>query len=86
MCQRQVPSKVIAGNIGSAKQMKYTVIGNAVNLASRLCAYAKPDQILIGRETYKNAGEPRSAMFFENAVLRGMSEPVDVYEIKQPGN
>jgi adenylate cyclase len=75
--------EVIAGNVGSIKQMKYTIIGNAVNLASRLCAYAAPGQILINSETYNCAGKPEKAIFLEKACLRGISEPVELYEIKQ---
>jgi adenylate cyclase len=39
--------KAIAGNIGSKDQMNYTVIGDAVNLAARLCSNAAPGQILV---------------------------------------
>lgn len=42
----------IAGNIGSARRMDYSIVSDAVNLASRLCAIAEPEQILISEATY----------------------------------
>ncbi|UCD58416.1 MAG: FHA domain-containing protein [Candidatus Hydrogenedentota bacterium] len=74
---------VIAGNVGSTRQMKYTVIGNTVNVARRLCAHAGPGQILICSETYQSAGEPSSVRFLETASLKGISKAVDVYEVRQ---
>jgi adenylate cyclase len=44
---------VVAGYIGSSQTMSYSVVGDTVNTASRLCAAAQADQIIISEETYK---------------------------------
>ena len=44
--------EVIAGNIGSERRMHYAVVGEAVNVASRLQAAAGPGQILIDEPTH----------------------------------
>jgi adenylate cyclase len=45
---------VIAGNIGSERRMHYAVVGDSVNVASRLQSAAGPGQILIDEATYES--------------------------------
>jgi adenylate cyclase len=46
--------EIVAGNLGSPKRMEYTVIGDDVNVASRLTALARAGEILISRQTYES--------------------------------
>jgi len=62
---------VITGAIGSSRALQYTAIGDAMNLASRLCSAAKADQILVSDTTYKKiadrvAGVAMPPMRFKN--------------------
>jgi adenylate cyclase len=49
--------EVILGMVGSDKRADFTVIGDNVNIASRLCDTAKPGQILINESVYIEAGD-----------------------------
>jgi adenylate cyclase len=45
--------ETIVGNFGSVKRLEYTVLGNDVNLAARLCSAATGGQILVSEGTYE---------------------------------
>jgi adenylate cyclase len=72
---------VTAGNIGSAKRMDYTVIGDSVNLSSRLCANAAGAQILISESTFQQLDGSYPARRLDPIQVKGKETPVEVYEI-----
>lgn len=72
---------MLAGNIGAADRMEYTVMGREVNVAARLSSSAKPGQILLSGATYdaiRNAG-PIQCTPHGRIPLRGTTHPVMTY-------
>jgi class 3 adenylate cyclase len=70
---------MVAGCIGSERRSDYTVVGERVNLAARLCASAVPAQILIDDETRRRIGDGYHTEPHAPLVLKGFSEPVNAY-------
>ncbi len=73
---------VIAGAIGSSRTLQYTVIGDAVNVAARLCSVAKADEIIISPSTMAQCFNSVIAEQREPVQVKGKSEPIQIWNIK----
>jgi class 3 adenylate cyclase len=76
--------KVVAGNMGTLKRLNYTVLGANVNLASRLCAAAKPMEIRISKETLQKSGIKDNLIYksLPSQIYKGFIDPIETYAIE----
>ena len=74
---------VTVGNIGSPARMDYTVVGNQVNLASRLADQAQAGQVLVSERTLAAVRDLVNYDEVDQIELQGVSRPIKVYEINE---
>ncbi|MCB2222364.1 MAG: AAA family ATPase [Bacteroidetes bacterium] len=72
---------VFTGKIGLKKQEQYTLMGETVTIASRICDIAGPGQVLTGKETFDKTKEKIDFQILEPVPVKGLKAPLPVYQV-----
>jgi len=73
--------EVLAGCMGSEDRLNYTVLGEKVNLGSRLCDTAGRMDILMDEETYRVLGDLSEVEALDPIQLKGFKTPVRAFRV-----
>ena len=71
----------VMGNMGSKQRMDYTVIGDVVNIAARLCSVARGSQIIAELSAARQLNGTYSTILLEPIFVKGRTKPVEICEV-----
>jgi len=71
----------VVGNVGTARFMDFTAVGDTVNLAARLCELAERSQILISNSTYTQLSARADVRVVGPLQVKGRRDPVMTCEV-----
>jgi class 3 adenylate cyclase len=71
----------VCGKVGARDRLEYTILGEEVNLASRICGKAAPRQVLITKQTWEHVKDFVKTRALEPVTVKGLSYPIMVYEV-----
>ena len=69
------------GNFGSKDRLDYTVLGNGVNLASRLESSASSNEILISENTHNLVKNEIKCNYYDTIQVKGKSHPIKAFQV-----
>lgn len=75
--------ELVAGNMGSPKRLEFTVIGDHVNVAARLCGQAKAYEVIISHDTFNAVEKQFECEELPPATVKGKAEALQIYRVEK---